>query len=116
MKLLTQFLIAVTFIGGLCAAAYAMTNNHTATEQTNPTSYPIRHIEAIEAAIKVSKGGFVKNIQAKEEEGIKKYEVNIVNQGKEIEVDINGLTGKVLEVSKDIQTTTMTKRPIQSLE
>lgn len=100
MKFVTPLLIGAFVIGGVSVSAYAMTN--TQAVSSNTTQMTISKINAKEIALEASNGGKVTDIEVKEEAGIKKYEVEIVNQNREYEVDIDGSTGKVLEITNEV--------------
>jgi uncharacterized membrane protein YkoI len=88
--LLTGALIA----GGL--GANAMIDNQPATKQTNAPSQTINELKAKEIALDISKGGLVTKTHLVENNGMKKYEISIVNQDTEFDVEIDAFTGKLL--------------------
>ncbi|MFJ7974211.1 PepSY domain-containing protein [Peribacillus sp. NPDC096379] len=103
MKLATTILTGVLVVGGLVGGAYAMAANQPSTENMNRVSKTISIDNAKEIALGVSKGGQVTQIHLDPDNGRKEYEVEILNQDTEYDVDIDALTGKVLKVEQDVQ-------------
>ena len=94
MKLITMLLTGALIAGGL--GANAMFDNQLATEQTNAPSQTINELKAKEIALDISKGGLVTKTHLIEDNGMEKYEVSIVNQDTEFNVDIDAFTGEIL--------------------
>jgi uncharacterized membrane protein YkoI len=88
--LLTSALIA----GGL--GANAMIDDQPVTEQTNAPSQTINELKAKEIALDISKGGLVTKTHLIEDNSMEKYEISIVNQDTEFNVDIDAFTGEIL--------------------
>ncbi|MBA9025966.1 PepSY domain-containing protein [Peribacillus huizhouensis] len=101
MKLAATVLTGVLVVGGLGVGAYAMAANQPSTKTMNIVSKTISKDKAKEIALGVSKGGQVTEIHLDQDHGRKEYEVEILNQDTEYDVDIDATTGKVLEVEKD---------------
>jgi uncharacterized membrane protein YkoI len=99
MQLKTKQLLIGTFIAGglLGASACSTTDNNPETAQT------ISERRATEIALAKLKGGVVTNSHVDENEGANKYEVNILKGEKIYEVDVDSLTGKILEINQSGQ-------------
>ncbi|MBA9028989.1 PepSY domain-containing protein [Peribacillus huizhouensis] len=108
MQFITKLITGAIIIGGIGASAYAMKSNKPTTIQTNETSpksvisQKITEQKANQLALIETKGGIVTNTHLDEDNEVKKYEVIIVKQNKKFEIDIDALTGKVLEVDQNI--------------
>ncbi len=108
MHIITKLITGAIVIGGIGASAYAMTSNKLTTLPTNETSpksvisQKITEQKANELALNETKGGIVTNTHLDEDREVKKYEVIIVKQDIKYEIDIDALTGKVLEVDQNI--------------
>jgi uncharacterized membrane protein YkoI len=95
MKLKTKLLIGTFIVSGLLGTiACSMTDNNSQTAQT------ISEPNATEIALKELKGGLVTNSHLDENEGGYKYEVNILKGDKNYEVDVDSLSGNVLEITE----------------
>ena len=95
MKSKRKQLVSILMISGLLGmSACSMADNRFKTDQT------ISELEATEIALKALKGGVVTNSHLDETEGGTKYEVNILKGDKNYEVDVDSITGKVLEMNE----------------
>jgi uncharacterized membrane protein YkoI len=94
MKLLTKFLIGTLVISSLGVGAYAMMVNQPTTEKT------ISEKKAEGIALGVLKGGIVTNSHLETNNDFGKYEVIIKKPDGRFEVDVDALTGKVLEIDE----------------
>ena len=95
MKLKTKLLIGTFIVSGLLGtSACSMTDNNSQTAQT------ISEPNATEIALNELKGGVVTNSHLDEIEGVNKYEVNILKGDKNYEVDVDSLSGNVLEITE----------------
>lgn len=94
MNLLTKFLIGTLVISGLGVGAYAIMVNQPTTEKT------INEKKAERIALDVLKGGIVTNSHLEKNNGFGEYEVSIKKPDGKFEVDIDALTGKVLEINE----------------
>ena len=94
MKVLTKFLIGTLVISGIGASAYAMMGDEPTTEKT------ISEKKAEGIALGVLKGGIVTNIHIEQNNGFEKYEVNIKKPDGKFEVDVDALTGEVLDIDE----------------
>lgn len=113
MKIVTALLTSTLVIGGLGAGTYAMTiDKQPAVEQIHVPSESvtvktassiISESEAKESALKAVKEGQVTKIYLEEELGEKKYEVEIVHQNTEYDVNVEALTGKVMKIDQDFR-------------
>jgi uncharacterized membrane protein YkoI len=98
MKLKTKLLIGPFIVSGLLGtSACSTTDNNPETAQT------ISERKATEIALGTLKGGVVRNSHVDENEGANKYEVNIYKGDKTYEVDVDSLTGEVLEIDQSSQ-------------
>src|SRR3954468_20347022 len=98
MKLKTKLLIGPFIVSSLLGtSACSTTDNNPETAQT------ISERKATEIALDTSKGGVVMNSHVDKNEGANKYEVNIYKGDKTYEVDVDSLTGKVLEIDQSSQ-------------
>ena len=98
MKLKTKLLIGTFIVSGLLGtSACSMTDNNIP-KQHQTISEP----NAAEIALKELKGGVVTNSHLDENEGGYKYEVNILKGDKNYEVDVDSLSGNVLEITESI--------------
>ncbi|MFZ0444378.1 MAG: PepSY domain-containing protein [Bacillus sp. (in: firmicutes)] len=82
---------ALLVSGSLGISACSMSDNNAEKDQT------ISEREATEIALKELNGGIVMNSHLDETEGADKYEVNILKENKNYEVDVDSITGKILE-------------------
>ena len=97
MKLKTRLLIGTFIVSELLGtSACSMTDNNAETAQT------ISENKATEIALKALKGGVVTNSHIDENEGGNKYEVIILKGDKSYEVDVDSLTGNVLEINESV--------------
>lgn len=94
MKLITMLLTSALIAGGL--GANAMIDDQPVTEQTNAPSQTINELKAKEIALDISKGGLVTKTHLIEDNSMEKYEISIVNQDTEFNVDIDAFTGEIL--------------------
>lgn len=86
----------LTVCGLLVMNACSMSDNASETEKV------ISEREATEIALKELNGGVVMNSHLDETKGANKYEVNILKGDKSYEVDVDSITGKVLEANESI--------------
>ncbi|OCA92101.1 PepSY domain-containing protein [Pseudobacillus wudalianchiensis] len=98
-KLFTSFLI----VGGLGVGAYAVTDPQPEAAQINVSSHTINELKAKDIALYASKGGLVTDSHVKTENGIKKYEITIVKQDQEHDVEIDALTGEVTQYEEYVR-------------
>ena len=103
MKLATTILTGVLVVGGLGVGAYAMADNQSTIQKMNIGSSTISMDKAKEIALVISKGGQVTEIQLDRDNGTKEYEVEIVNQDTEYDVDIDASTGNVLKTEQEVR-------------
>lgn len=115
MKLVTKLLAGTLVIGGLGVSMYTtMAGNELVAAKTNElvqtidtettTSTKVISVEkAKEIALDASKGGQVTRVHLEEEYGQKEYEIEIINQDIEYDVDLDAVTGKVLKMDQDSQ-------------
>lgn len=95
MKLKINLLICIFIVVVLLGtSACSMKEDKSATEAT------INESKAIEIASNALKGGVVTSSHIDETDGAYKYEVVIFKGDKNYEVDVDSLTGKVLEVTE----------------
>jgi uncharacterized membrane protein YkoI len=95
VKLKIKLLICTFIVCGLLGtSACSMTENKSETVQT------INESKAIEIASNSLKGGVVTSSHIDETDGANKYEVVIYKGDKNYEVDVDSLTGKILEVTE----------------
>ena len=95
MNLKTKLLIGTFIVSGLLGtSACSTTDNNSQTAQT------ISEHNATEIALKELKGGVVTNSHLDEIEGGYKYEVNILKGDKNYEVDVDSLSGNVVEITE----------------
>ena len=95
MKSKRKRLIGAFLTSGLLGiSACSMSDNSAEKDQT------ISEREATEIALKELNGGVVTNSHLDETEGADKYEVNILKENKNYEVDVDSITGKVLEMNE----------------
>ena len=98
MKFLKKLLIGTFIVSGLLGtSACSTTDNNPETAQT------ISERKATEIALATLKGGVITNSHVDENEGANKYEVNILKGDKIYEVDVDSLTGKILEINQSDQ-------------
>lgn len=115
MKLVTKLLAGTLVIGGLGVSMYTtMAGNELVAAKTNElvqtidtettTSTKVISVEkAKEIALDASKGGQVTRVHLEEEYGQKEYEIEIINQDIEYDVDLDAVTGKILKMDQDSQ-------------
>ncbi|MGE8078793.1 PepSY domain-containing protein [Peribacillus loiseleuriae] len=77
--------------------AHTMMDTQPVTKPTHAPSQTINELEAKMIALDTSKGGLVTNTQAIEVHGNKKYEISILHQDTEYNVNIDASTGKILK-------------------
>ena len=87
MKIISMLLIGVLFVTGLGATATA--EHQPIKEQVISQTYSINYMKAKEIALNISKGGLVTKTEAIESNGIKVYEVSIINKDNHFEVQID---------------------------
>jgi uncharacterized membrane protein YkoI len=91
-------------IGALIACVlWSMIDNQQSTEQIIEPSQTINELTAKIIALDTSKGGLVTKTHAIEDDGIKKYEISIVNRDSEFDVHIDALTGNILNFNENLQ-------------
>ena len=88
-------LIATFMLSGLLGI-----NACSTTDQQYETAQPISERKATEIALGELKGGIVTNSHLDENEGANKYEVNIYKGEKNYEVDVDSITGEILEMNE----------------
>jgi uncharacterized membrane protein YkoI len=95
VKLKTKLLIGTFIVSELLGtSACSMTDNKSETAQT------INELKATEIALDASQGGVVIDSHLDENNGSNKYEVSIEKSDKNYEVDVDSLTGEVLEIDQ----------------
>lgn len=95
MKSKRKGLIGALLVSGLLGiSACSMSDNNAEIDQT------ISEREATEIALKELNGGVVMNSHLDETKGADKYEVNILKENKNYEVDVDSITGKILEMNE----------------
>lgn len=95
MKSKRKRLIGAFLASGLLGiSACSMSDNTAEKDQT------ISEREATEIALKELNGGVVTNSHLDKTKGADKYEVNILKENKNYEVDVDSITGKVLEMNE----------------
>ena len=90
MNLITVLLTGAFLVGGL--GAHTTINNQPEIEQT------INQLTAKNIALDVSNGGLVTKTHMIEDNDSKQYEISILNQNKEFNVNIDATTGNVLKI------------------
>ncbi|MFC4801325.1 PepSY domain-containing protein [Neobacillus sp. GCM10023253] len=103
MNFFSILLTGSLLTGGLGASAYALTNHQQTAAQTNETVKTISEIKAKEIALGASKGGLVTKCELDQDNGMTKYEITIIKQNEEFEVEVNAETGKVLKLEQELQ-------------
>ena len=104
MNLKIKLLSGTLVVSGLLGTnACTMKDNQPKTVQTNETSQTINEGKAIEIASDTLKGGIVTNSHLDKNERSTKYEVNILKEDKNYEVDVDSSTGKILEINQSVQ-------------
>jgi uncharacterized membrane protein YkoI len=99
MNIISMLLTGVLFVSGLGGTAIA--EHQPSTEQVISQTNLINYMKAKEIALNTSKGGLVTKTEAIESNGIKTYEVSIVNKDNHFEVQIDASTGKVLKMDEN---------------
>ena len=95
MKSKRKRLIGAFLVSGLLGiSACSMSDNNAEKDQT------ISEREATEIALKELNGGVVTNSHLDKTKGADKYEVNILKENKNYEVDVDSITGKILEMNE----------------
>ncbi|MCY8235368.1 PepSY domain-containing protein [Priestia endophytica] len=104
MNLMIVLLTGYLVVNGLSASIYTKTVHKPTTIQAYVTSQAIGEDKAEEIALDELNGGLVTTNHVEEnDDGSKEYEVNIVKSAGTFEVDINASTGKLLEISQNIE-------------
>jgi uncharacterized membrane protein YkoI len=104
MKIISMLLTGVLFVTALGTPGTA--EHQPSTEQVISQTHSINYMKANEIALNTSKGGLVTKTEAIESNGIKAYEVSIINEDNHFEVQIDASTGKVLSVDSNKQSST----------
>jgi uncharacterized membrane protein YkoI len=99
MNLMTVLITGAFLVGGL--GAHATINNQPAIEQTHAPAQTINQLAAKNIALDTSNGGLVTKTHMIEDNNLKQYEISIVNQDKEFNVNIDATTGNVLKVDQN---------------
>jgi uncharacterized membrane protein YkoI len=94
-KLMTVLLTSTFLIGGL--GAHAMIHSQQVIEQTYAPTHTINQLTATNIALNKTNGGLVTNTQMIEDNDMVKYEISIENHDKNIKVNLDAKTGKVLK-------------------
>jgi uncharacterized membrane protein YkoI len=97
MKLKPKLFIGPFIVSGLLGTSACST-----TDNRSETAQIISEHTATEIASNALKGGMVANSHLDEHEGTYKYEVNILKGDKSYEVDVDSLSGKILEINESI--------------
>ena len=100
MNLFSILLTGSLITGGLGASAFRVINHQPTAGQTIET---ISELKAKEIALGETKGGITAKSKIEEDNGLKKYEITIIKQNKEFNVDISATTGKVLDFEQEIK-------------
>lgn len=103
MKLVATLLTGALVVGGFGVGAYVKAANQPSEQKMNTTAKIISVEKAKEIALNVSHGGKITKIDLDQDDGRKEYEVEIINQDTEYDVDIDALTGKVVNVDRDVR-------------
>ncbi|OCA92873.1 PepSY domain-containing protein [Pseudobacillus wudalianchiensis] len=103
MTSITKLLTSVLVIGGLGAGAYTVTEHQAAVAQTTTSTHTISEAKAKDIALYTSKGGTVTDIELESDEGSKKYDIEILKQNREFDIEIDAATGKVMKYNEEIQ-------------
>ena len=104
MIFIKKRLIGILFVIDLLGiSACSMTENKPQTVQTNETIQEISEKKAEEIALSTLKGGIVKNNHVDKDGQSNEFEVVIVKDDKQFEVDVDAETGKALEINQNVE-------------
>ncbi|MGE8081952.1 PepSY domain-containing protein [Peribacillus loiseleuriae] len=101
MKWMIMVLTSALITGGI--EAHTLLDDQTVTKQTNAPSQTINELQAKMIALDISKGGLVTSTHPFEDHGIKKYEISIINREIEYHVDIDAVTGNILDFDQSMK-------------
>lgn len=99
MKLVTKLLTGVLLISGIGFSNIGVTDDQSASAASSKT---IGTKKAKQIALKAAHGGKVTDIHLEKDDGRKKYEVEVIKKKIEYDFDIDAVTGKILEMDKDV--------------
>lgn len=95
MKILIKGVLITVGLG-----AHIWIDNQPVTKPTNTQIQTINELSAKMIALDTSKGGLVTNTQAIKDHGVIKYEVSIIKQHTEYNMDIDASTGNILNIAQ----------------
>jgi uncharacterized membrane protein YkoI len=104
VNLKTKLIIGTLVVSGILGtSACSGTNNQPKTAQTNKTSQTISEAKATEIALNTLKGGIVTSSHVDKNEKANKYEISILKEDKNYEVDVDSSSGEILEINQSVQ-------------